>query len=230
MRAACDALETSASRPSRCVHSAVDSREGCPACRSDGGTVLISGNVVAKRGSHVMPPVYQIKFLPDGETREFYGSRRRLLRTGGWHAHRRAVGAGVVPPMQRLHGRGRSSRASKRSTVRSPTSETPPPSFFGFFQGRDGLARGGRHSLHHWELKRRRRWREGRKSPPKCLECGSTEIVLLPEGEKVENPTGPGWVEVTVTGHCSTSFNNRSYTPEGDRIPRDTKPTYWTLR
>ena len=38
------------------------------------------------------------------------------------------------------------------------------------------------------------------------------EIVLLPEGTKVANPTGPGWIEVTVTGHCSTSFINHFYT------------------
>jgi hypothetical protein len=69
----------------------------------------------------------------------------------------------------------------------------------------------------------------GRESPPKCLECGSTEIVVFPVGGRVKNPTGSGRVEITITGHCSTSFNNRFYTPEGDRIPRDTKPTYWTL-
>ena len=69
----------------------------------------------------------------------------------------------------------------------------------------------------------------GRESPPKCLECGSTEIVVFPVGERAGNPMGPGWVEITITGLCSTSFNNRFYTPEGDRIPRDTKPTYWTL-
>jgi predicted oxidoreductase len=26
---------------------------------------------------------------------------------------------------------------------------------------------------------------------------------------------------------CSTRFNEWFFTPEGDRIPRDTKPTYW---
>jgi hypothetical protein len=26
---------------------------------------------------------------------------------------------------------------------------------------------------------------------------------------------------------CSTDFNEWFFTPEGDRIPRDTKPTYW---
>jgi hypothetical protein len=78
-------------------------------------------------------------------------------------------------------------------------------------------------------LEKRRRWRIDRKSPPKCLSCGSCEIVLLSDGQKVVNPTGSGWIEVTVTGLCSTPFMNRFYTPEGDRIPKDTMPTYWRL-
>jgi hypothetical protein len=78
-------------------------------------------------------------------------------------------------------------------------------------------------------MEQRRRWLTGRQSPPKCLECGSTEIVVFRSGERAENPNGPGWVEITVMGHCSTLFNNRFYTPDGDRIPRDTKSTYWTL-
>ena len=55
------------------------------------------------------------------------------------------------------------------------------------------------------------------------------EIAVLPEGQEVSIPTGPGSVILSVSGLCSTSFNNRFYTPEGDRIPRDTKPTYWSL-
>jgi hypothetical protein len=79
------------------------------------------------------------------------------------------------------------------------------------------------------ELEKRRHWRESRKSPPKCLGCGSTGIIPLPDEQQMVNPTGSGWIEVTVTGLSSTLFMNRYYTPEGDRIPRDTKPTYWRL-
>jgi hypothetical protein len=28
---------------------------------------------------------------------------------------------------------------------------------------------------------------------------------------------------------CSTVFNEWFFTPEGDRIPRDTQPTYWAF-
>ena len=105
--------------------------------------------------------------------------------------------------------------------LRYPTSE-----LFGFIResGTDSIGVEGIRFI--TELEKRRRWRDRRKSPPKCLTCGSMEIVLLPDKVAVTNPTGSGWIEVTVTGHCSTLFMNRFYTPEGDRIPKDTKPTY----
>jgi hypothetical protein len=88
----------------------------------------------------------------------------------------------------------------------------------------------GRFRLHWVELTRhRRRWRERRVSPPRCLLCGATDIVVLREDEEIPNPCGPGTVLLTVIGQCSTSFNEWYFTPEGERIPRDTKPTYWAL-
>lgn len=56
--------------------------------------------------------------------------------------------------------------------------------------------------------------------------CGSSEIVPLTLGSVVEISEGVT-VMVRVVGMCSTDFNEWFYTPEGDRIPRDTKPTYW---
>jgi hypothetical protein len=76
-------------------------------------------------------------------------------------------------------------------------------------------------------LQRRRRWREGRKSPPKCIYCGTTEILALPIEEPIPNPCGDGMIRVDLVGHCSTDFNNWYYSPEGDRIPRETHPSYW---
>ena len=63
------------------------------------------------------------------------------------------------------------------------------------------------------KLNKRRRWRESRKSPPKCLGCGSTEIVLLPAGEKVANPAGPGW-----SREFGRSYESRR---NGDRKTKD---------
>jgi hypothetical protein len=175
-----------------------------------------------------VPAVYQIRFHPGGEVREFYGSRGDYygledgsqieVRSGPVWCHRCGGfthGESIEPPEE---------IDRQIADLRDPESE-----LFRFFQagGTGSLGVGGIRFI--MELEARRRWLMGRKSPPKCLECGSADIVVLPEGQEIRNPTGPGRVEVTVTGLCSTSFNNRFYTPEGDRIPRDTKPTYWSL-
>ena len=77
------------------------------------------------------------------------------------------------------------------------------------------------------ELMLRRAWRENRVSPPRCIECGSTDIVVFPINQPVPDPAGRGTVEVRSRGMCSTAFNEWFFTPEGQRIPRDTRPTYW---
>jgi hypothetical protein len=175
-----------------------------------------------------MPAVYQIRFLPGGETQEVYGSRGDHYELAdGTHIDLRSSPVWC----RQCNGftDGESIEALEEidrqiADLRDPTSE-----LYRFcYPGGEGSIRVDVIRL-ITKLAKRRRWRERRKSPPKCLGCGTSEIVLLPERLKVTNPTGPGWIEVTVTGHCSTSFNNRYYTPEGDRIPRDTKPTYWTL-
>jgi hypothetical protein len=176
-----------------------------------------------------MPAVYQIRFLPGGETQEFYGSRGDHYELAdGTHIDLRS--SPVWCRQCNEFTDGESIEALEEidrqiADLRDPTSE-----LFRLYQDSPTGSIGVDVIRLITRLEKRRRWREHRNSPPKCLECGSTEIVLLPEGQKVTNPTGPGWIEVTVTGLCSTSFNNRFYTPEGDRIPRDTKPTYWTLR
>lgn len=50
---------------------------------------------------------------------------------------------------------------------------------------------------------------------------------MLPEGVPVPHPHGDGMIQIDCVGMCSTSFNEWFFTPEGDRIPRDTQPTYW---
>ena len=60
-------------------------------------------------------------------------------------------------------------------------------------------------------------WRKARQSPPKCLDCGSTDIlrdkdvgILIPQRGRVRIK-GAGW--------CSTAYHRQAFTPEGDRIP-----------
>ena len=165
-----------------------------------------------------MPAVCEIRFLPGGETRKFYGSRGDYyeLEDG---THIDVISALVWCPRcgEFTDGEviaGLAEIDHLLAELRDPSSETSRG-----LHDRQGAVE---------QMESRRRWLIGRESPPKCLTCGSAEIVVLPEGETVRNPTGPGWVAVTVTGHCSTSFNNRYYTPEGDLIPRDTAPTYWS--
>jgi hypothetical protein len=175
--------------------------------------------------------MYQIRWLPDGPTEEFAGSRGNyyefaeadrldLLSTPVW-CHRCA---------QITHGEDLSTIEEIDKEIRDltdPESELCRMTRHGLVEElcgkgdeflRDRLA----------ETRRRRRWREARKAPPKCILCGSTEIIVLPIGEAVPSPRGEGQVRVEIVGMCSTSFNEWFFTPEGDRIPRNTRPTYWS--
>lgn len=76
------------------------------------------------------------------------------------------------------------------------------------------------------EAARRVQWRKQRSSPPKCLMCGSTDIHFPGDDQTVEIP-GRGTALVEWTGMCSTDFCNWYYTPDGIRIPRETKRTRW---
>ena len=176
-----------------------------------------------------MPAVYQIKFLPGGETQGFYGSRGDHYElANGTHIDLRSSPVWCRQFHEFTDGESVETLEEivrQIADLRDPTSE-----LFRFFKdsSTNSIGVDGIHFIS--ELEKRRRWRESRQSPSKCLGCGSLEIVLLPHGQKVTNPTGPGWIEITVTGLCSTPFMNRYYTKEGDRIPKETKPTYWTLR
>jgi hypothetical protein len=70
------------------------------------------------------------------------------------------------------------------------------------------------------QTKKRRWWREHRRAEPKCLACGSTDIVVFPINKQVPNLAGPGTVEVKFVGMCSGPFTEAFFTPEGDRLPR----------
>jgi ferredoxin len=67
--------------------------------------------------------------------------------------------------------------------------------------------------------RQRLEWRRHRVSPPKCIVCGSTRLLALPDGQPVAHPSGTGSIVVRCVGMCSTGWNEWFFTPEGDRIP-----------
>src|SRR4051795_3674685 len=115
-----------------------------------------------------MPAVYQIRFLPSGETREFYGSRGDHYELeDGPHIDvwSRPVWCHRCNDFTDGEYVGRLEEIDQHlEELRDPSSE---------------LSRGLRYRPTIIEgLEQRRRWLTGRVSPPKCLECGSTEIVV----------------------------------------------------
>lgn len=165
-----------------------------------------------------MPSVYQIQFLPGGEILELYGS------CGDHYKFEDGSQINVISRLVWCHRCGEFTDGESIESLDEidrllADLHSPSLVFSQMLYDRLGAIE---------RMEERRRWLSGRRSPPKCLRCGSTEIIVLPEGERAENPSGPGWIKITVTGHCDTEFSNRFYTPEGDRIPIETLPTYRT--
>ena len=80
------------------------------------------------------------------------------------------------------------------------------------------------------QLASRLKWRLQRIAPPKCIQCGSTDIVFplsMDETESEIEIPDVGPVRVESAGISSTEFMNWFFTPEGDRIARKTTPGYW---
>jgi hypothetical protein len=169
-----------------------------------------------------MPGFYEIRWLPGGRVQSFAGSRGNyyeisenehldLISTPVWCRQCGTFTNGeYLPTLAEID----EIIAKLRAEILENLSR-------GFGQG-DSYPE---QNLVKWE--RRRHWRVGRKSPPRCIMCGSVDIVDMPIGQAVPNPAGAGQVMVESVGFCSTVFNEWFFTPEGDRIPHNTKPTYW---
>jgi hypothetical protein len=68
------------------------------------------------------------------------------------------------------------------------------------------------------EARKRIEWRLARKSPGKCLCCGSTEIVTLPEVEVFQHPNTGELVVVVGRGFADAGVWRATFTTEGDVI------------
>lgn len=71
--------------------------------------------------------------------------------------------------------------------------------------------------IEFWSLVRR--WRLVRRSPSKCLRCGSTDIVPIGSpSDGVPHPGGRGTITLEPDCHFARSRDPDLYTIEGDRI------------
>ncbi len=183
-----------------------------------------------------MPAMYQIAFAPEGRTERFFGSRGNyyeleegshldVYTTPVWCHHCASVTHGEDIWSLELLDQRLADLANPQSQEYQMLMTPLVPDLNLEFESPHNLEQ--RRLERVEEVRKRRSWRERRSSPPRCIHCGSTEIIVLPFGEPVPNPAGPGTITVSITGMCSTNFNEWYFTPEGERIPRDTKPTYW---
>jgi hypothetical protein len=68
------------------------------------------------------------------------------------------------------------------------------------------------------ELHRRIQWRQGRKSPPRCLYCGSTAVVPIPWNGEFAHPQTGDRVVVDQSGFADTAPWFADFSPEGEQI------------
>ncbi|HYE21371.1 MAG TPA: hypothetical protein VEA69_23190 [Tepidisphaeraceae bacterium] len=79
-----------------------------------------------------------------------------------------------------------------------------------------------------YDLRRRRAWVSARRSPAKCIECGSTAVTVLWGDADAFDVPGVGRVELQVCGRCSSEgpcVHHWYFTPEGDRVPEPSGAT-----
>ena len=177
-----------------------------------------------------MPALYRLTFLPEGRTEDFAGSRGNYYRladgaeielySGPVWCERcaEATHGEEIESVQQIDRRiadlERLAAEIRREMTRPPL---PTPDAPGDRDQQEQIA----------ELRLRREWRSRRRSPPKCLICGSTAIVPLGHGNPIRI-TG-GTVRCQCVGLCSTVFNQWRFSPEGDLIEKG-RPTYWRFR
>jgi hypothetical protein len=179
-----------------------------------------------------MPATYQIRFSDSSNQIEWFGSRGfyyefedgatiGLHPTIAWCCQCEAfIDAEWIPSLEHVEEelRKRSDPDFVRAELISlglPMDQSPFKERFEANFEEDKL-----------EAAHRVQWCKQRSSPPKCLMCGSTDIRFPDDNQTVEIP-GRGTALVECTGMCSTDFNNWYYTPDGVRIPRDTKRARW---
>jgi hypothetical protein len=62
-------------------------------------------------------------------------------------------------------------------------------------------------------------WRNGRHSPPRCLECGAVNPVPIPIVGELTHPGTGERVAVSASGSADTAPWFAEFSPEGERLP-----------
>ncbi|HUE70118.1 MAG TPA: hypothetical protein VMP01_04445 [Pirellulaceae bacterium] len=154
--------------------------------------------------------MYEIRWLPDGPIEAFAGSRGNYYElSASEHLDLDSVPVWCNRCATITHGEHLSTLDEIDDQIRDlndPTSAAYRRTRHGML---DDITGKGEEFLQKRlaKLELRRRWRQSRRSPPKCIRCGSTEIVELPIGKAVPNPFGDGEIQVECVGMCSTVFN-----------------------
>lgn len=168
-----------------------------------------------------MPASYRFTFLSEGRVQDFSGSRGNYYRLeNGIHIRLHSAPVWCERCAKITHGENidsieeidkqiadleRLAAEIRRDMTRPPL---PTPDAPGDRSQQEEIA----------ELKLRRAWRMRRRTPPRCLICGSTDIVVLEPGRTIR--TSGGEIQCEFVGFCSTSFNMWYFSPEGDLIEK----------
>jgi ribosomal protein S27AE len=164
-----------------------------------------------------MPVLYQVTYLPEGRREEraglcnaFYRVEREVVTVESdlvWCPRCGRVTDGeVIPSLEEIHRRIQKLRRLAE-VVRQEMIRPPSPA---------GNAPGDRHQREQIEREQvRLTWRRKRKAPPRCSECGGTEIRALDPGEPLR--VGERTIILAVLGLCTTDPQDRYYTAEGER-------------
>ena len=166
-----------------------------------------------------MPPIYEVKFFPDGRVANFAGSHRNVYAL----AQGFTLSMITMPVWCRCCGQvSNGERIESLTEIDQLLADLCDPDStvcrrFAPFAARDEFI----HNIRE-EALLRRRWRETRSAPPKCISCGSTAIFVVPLREPFANPDGPGTIELHPAGIYAENFGEGDpyhyFTPEGDRI------------
>jgi hypothetical protein len=168
-----------------------------------------------------MPTWYEFKFMPEGRVQRWFGTRGNCYRLAdGCEIDLHTTPVWCAQCVSITDGE----KIESLATIDKDLADLRDPASFSYQMWTNNAVHevlGGGDKLregHVEALKLRRQWRESRTSPPRCIECGSTEILPFPENEAVNNPAGPGTVTMSAVGHVSTGWTGWVFTPEGERI------------